>query len=166
MSMRRIVVALALASAGCLGQPFTTELFVDAGEGAETGPDRGVPADPTKDSGGAESSDAGGGDESDGSAREATTEDASCTSFSLEGRDAGSCFGSDLAQGSAHTLMVYGDAGHCGETPTPPACQCEETYDCTCLAAHQVLDGDSLCAGSGVWAGCQMIDGLPVIQCR
>jgi hypothetical protein len=174
MGMRRIVIVLALASAGCLGQPFTTELFVDAGEGAETGPDRGVPADSTKDSGGAESSDAGGGDGGDGSPREAAAEagelDAgTCEPFSLVGRDAGACFGNSLAHGSVDTLMVYGDAGPgtgCGETATPPECQCLEEYNCACLAAHQVVNGDNLCAGAGAWAGCQMIDGLPVIDCR
>ena len=110
--------------------------------------------------------DAGGGDEVEGSVADDpdASEDVACVPFAIE-QDAGACFGNDLAQGSAHALMLYGDAGRCGEVPTPQACQCQETYDCTCFDAHHVIDGDDLCAGTGSWGGCQMINGLPVVRC-
>ena len=153
MSMRRIVIGLALLSAGCLGQPFTTAYFVDAGEWSEAAPDRGVPADPAKDSGGAES-DAEGGDGGDGSgdavpaeasSKEAAPE-AACFVTSI-GQNPYGCNSIVPAPGTRPLVFerIILSTNTCADETTPAQCQCVEMYNCACLLAANVCgDGGTL----------------------
>ncbi|MDE2022197.1 MAG: hypothetical protein KGI71_04805 [Patescibacteria group bacterium] len=52
------------------------------------------------------------------------------------------------------------DGGGCSGQATPAECQCAQTYNCACIAAHAIA-----CAGSGAWVSCAMVDGVPVVRC-
>lgn len=137
MGMRRMMVAIALASMGCLGQPFTVDYFARTDGGPETG----VPADPAKDSGGAEPS-ADGEDEANDT-RDADAGEVSCYTPSV-GQNPYACDGTVPAPEMLPLVFerITAGGGACGDVSTPLQCQCVETYNCECLRAASVC-GDA-----------------------
>lgn len=105
--------------------------------------------------------------DADASDADATPESApQCTTFSaLGGPDPTSCAGIYATPGYYAIVGNAGDGVACWtEMPTPTACQCEETYNCACLAQ---ANGCAQSPGGKTWGSCtQSAGGEVTVTCR
>lgn len=154
------------ACCGCYDNPPCESAGSSSGGGA---PDAATGADATLDAAAdVTASETGSVD----SAADASSDGATaCTSFPSGVAFASSppCAGSSgLDPSSFSWLNLSCDGGPiacCSSSNiTPKACQCEETYDCACLQAHNAC---SLAASGLSWVSCnQAPDASPTITCQ